>query len=450
MSIELGKKLIEERNFKDAEILFLELNKKKENFDSNYNLGKIYFELKNIEKSKLFYKKCISLNPNSINTYLNLAFMDQSTGDLEGALSNYFRVLEINNKIIRAYYGIYTLDPNLLKLDYLDIIREINNNTKSNILEKFLSDYLLSKYEKKSNNIKKEIYLLTRSHEACFEQRKNYNLQSQKYYESIITKFYDKINPINTKLKKGYFDNIVPIFIIGLPRSGSTLVEAIISSHEKKIPSFGESAFINISLIKQLPANIFSTFENLEKFNLKVDKFEEDIYKKYFQFSLIDKKTVNFIDKSLENFLNIEFILHVFPKAKFLHCNRNLKDSIVGIFQNLLPALSFTHRIKDIVNYIDNYLKILNYFKKKYPDLIMDISLEEITNNKEKVTKEIFRFCNLDWKPEVLEFYKRKDLDIRTTSNIQIRNKISKYNSEKYSKYYHIFDEFKNQFDWLK
>ena len=140
MSIELGKKLIEERNFKDAEILFLELNKKKENFDSNYNLGKIYFELKNIEKSKLFYKKCISLNPNSINTYLNLAFMDQSTGDLEGALSNYFRVLEINNKIIRAYYGIYTLDPNLLKLDYLDIIREINNNTKSNILEKFLSD----------------------------------------------------------------------------------------------------------------------------------------------------------------------------------------------------------------------------------------------------------------------------------------------------------------------
>ncbi len=205
MSIELGKKLIEERNFKDAEILFLELNKKKENFDSNYNLGKIYFELKNIEKSKLFYKKCISLNPNSINTYLNLAFMDQSTGDLEGALSNYFRVLEINNKIIRAYYGIYTLDPNLLKLDYIDIIREINNNTKSNILEKFLSDYLLSKYEKKSNNIKKEIYLLTRSHEACFEQRKNYNLQSQKYYESIITKFYDKINPINIKLKKRLF-----------------------------------------------------------------------------------------------------------------------------------------------------------------------------------------------------------------------------------------------------
>ena len=199
-----------------------------------------------------------------------------------------------------------------------------------------------------------------------------------------------------------------------------------------------------------MPANIFSTFENLDRFNLKVDKFEEDIYKKYFQFSLIDKKTVNFIDKSLENFLNIEFILNVFPKAKFLHCNRNLKDSIVGIFQNLLPALSFTHRIKDIVNYIDNYLKILNYFKKKYPGLIMDISLEEITNNKEKVTKEIFQFCNLDWKPEVLEFYKRKDLDIRTTSNIQIRNKISKYNSEKYSKYYYIFDEFKNQFDWLK
>ena len=78
------------------------------------------------------------------------------------------------------------------------------------------------------------------------------------------------------------------------------------------------------------------------------------------------------------------------------------------------------------------------------------MSLEDLTLNKERVTKEIFQFCNLNWKPQVLEFYNRKNLDIRTTSNTQIRSKITTYDKDKYSKYFYLFKEYQNKLNWLK
>ena len=92
----------------------------------------------------------------------------------------------------------------------------------------------------------------------------------------------------------------------------------------------------------------------------------------------------------------------------------------------------------------------MKYFKKKYPNIIHDVSLENLTQNKEKISKEIFNFCGLKWDASVLEFYKRDDLDIRTTSNIQIRNKITSYNTDKYSKYYNLFKDYQDKYLWLK
>ena len=175
---------------------------------------------------------------------------------------------------------------------------------------------------------------------------------------------YNQSNFIDNDKKNYLFDNISPIFIIGLPRSGSTLVEAIITSSEDKVPSFGESAFINMGIINQLSSKILSNNEIKETFNFKVNELQDFVNKKYSQFSLIEDNTNNFVDKSLENFFNIEFILSIFPKARFLHCHRNLKDSIVGIYQSLLPDVSWTHSIENIIIYIDNYKKIMDYFKK--------------------------------------------------------------------------------------
>ena len=450
MSINLGKKFLSQKNFKDAEEVFLDLNKNNNNFEINYNLGVVNFELKKIKESLKYFEKCKKIDPRSLNTYLKIAYLEQATGDIEKSLLSYLKVLDMNIKDIRAYYGIFTLNPKFLKKSHFEVIKQINESPKANALEKFLSEFLISKKEKSEGNIDKELIFLNNAHNLCFDFKKEYNLQSQKYYSQVILEHYNQTNFMNNDKNVHLFDDISPIFIIGLPRSGSTLIEAIITSSEDKIPSFGESSFINMGIINQLSYKILSNIESEKTFDFKVNEFKNFINKKYSQFSLIGSKTKNFVDKSLENFFNIEFILTIFPKARFLHCHRNLKDSIVGIYQSLLPDISWTHNIENIISYVDNYKNIMDYFKKKYPDKIFDISLEYLTNNKEEVSKDIFNFCNIKWNSYVLEYYKRGDLDIRTTSNIQIRNKITSYDSNKYSLYYNLFENYQDKYNWLK
>ena len=132
-----------------------------------------------------------------------------------------------------------------------------------------------------------------------------------------------------------------------------------------------------------------------------------------------------------------------------MHCKRDLKDSVLAIYQSMLSNFSWTHNISDILNYIENYIFVINYFKKYYPDNIMDVNLEELTNDEENVAKKIYNFCNFSWDKKSLEFYKREDLDIRTLSNFQLRTKISKYDKKKYENYNFLLENYKSKFSWL-
>ncbi|WP_415320807.1 sulfotransferase [Candidatus Pelagibacter sp. Uisw_092] len=245
------------------------------------------------------------------------------------------------------------------------------------------------------------------------------------------------------EFKEKISDNIKtlePIFIVGLPRSGSTIVEAILSSGKKKILNLGESNLINWSIIST-PKKTMSTLDAELICNKLLTALDN--------LGVSNSKNNIFIDKSLENFLYIDLILKIFPKAKIINTVRNTNDNIFAIFQQFLSKISWTHSLEDILDYTNNYLKVIKFFKKKYPNKIFSVKLEELTNNKEKVSKEIFNFCELEWDKKALEFYKRKDLFSSTASNIQIRSSLRKYDQDKYKPYKHILKNFIDKYDWL-
>jgi hypothetical protein len=340
------------------------------------------------------------------------------------------------------------LDVNFLKEDLFINLFEISKSEKLNLYQKGIIDFLFSKQAKINNENKKEIEYLQSSHKNIFDSNQSYNLSAQFYYNKIISKFYNKINIIKKEheLEK---DLLTPIFIIGLPRSGSTLIESILTSSEENLVSFGECHVFNMSIIKQIAPKIYSEKFDNQKFEFIVNykDLKNNISEKYSQFSEI--KNQKFIDKSLENIFNIEFIKNIYPEAKFIHTFRNPLDSVISIYQSMLPDLSWTHTIGDIIIYMDNYYKVLKYFKSKYPDVIMDINLEEFTENSENLTKKIFNFCELTWNKNILNFYKRKNLYSKTLSFNQIRSKVLKYNSKKYQPYFSLINKYKDKYEWL-
>jgi len=450
MDIETGKKFIREGNYLEAKRIFQNLlNKKESPIVTNYFLGIIYFELQSYKKSKFHYNKSLELNPNSKEILINLAYLEQTYGKFENAEAIYEKLLKLYPYYVETYYRMYLLNSNNLKEEYKNLFFEIISKKDISLHEKSLANYLLSKIHKTKDEYEKEVEFLKKSHEDIFNSKKIYNLQSNFYFKEVISKKFNEIVFTNIKKNEKNIQKISPIFIIGLPRSGSTLVETRLA-YNSKIKSVGESSIINLAILNQISHNIFVKNLNIKDYKLSMDysQLESFVLKRFS--NLIDlNENLRFVDKTLENFFNIDIILKLFPNAKFLHCFRNLNDAVIAIFQSLLPTLSWTHNLDDITSYIDDYLKTINYFKKKYPDKIMNIKLEELTEDNEKLLKEVYKFCNLDWNERSSNINKNKNLQIKTTSNVQSRDRIKNYNYSQYQQYKFILKEYKKKYKWL-
>lgn len=455
MNLEIGKKLIQNKDYINAKKFFLaELEKGNKSSRLFFFLGFVFFELNDILKSITYYNKALKLDPNSINIILNLANAQYTVGNFETAKKLFLKIIKLDKNNLRAFYGMSLISSDIFNNN--DFLNYIKNYQKKelNLHEKSLLNYLLSKKAKNEKILNLELVYLKRHHDYCFESNQNFNQQGLFYYDKIISKNFNSVTFYNddVKYQEDFFKKICPIFIIGLPRSGSTLIETLISSSSSKIVSLGETSIINSSIINQIKYEIFQKNFNNKKFKFKIDIncLKKEVFSKYECFlekNQSDKVII--IDKSLENFFNVEIILKLFPNAKFVHGKRNLRDSIVAIYQAMLPTLPWSHSILNILKYIDNYIKIVEYFSNRYPDKVLTIDLKDLTNDKFNYSKKILSFCDLEWSKNILEFNKRKSLYIKTLSNSQIRDGIIKYDDKKYTNYENLYSNFFKIYNWL-
>ena len=430
------QKYLQKGEFQKA-LNLLEIGKKKESNNAalNYYFGKVYFQLNDHKKSLFYFRKCNQINPRNPKILYNLAQVLQGQGKIDEAKKIYEKLIKENSKDIKSYYGLFNLGLKNINDDYAIKLEKLSNDKNIKLFDKCFINFILSKLKKKENKLNEELELLKLAHQQCFNAHFNYNNQSEFYYNEIITKHYNKIKFEDDTNKIKLFDKSKPIFIVGLPRSGSTLIESLITQSSNNVNSFGELHAINMSIFDCIAADIYSKNFKLENFNLIINRttFKNSLQERYG-----DLENKNFIDKSLENFLNIEIILEFFPNAKILHSFRNFNDAIISIYQKMMPDLSWSHTIEGIINYANNYKNIINYFKKKYPNNILDVNLEELSTNKETETKKIFNFCELNWNKEIFNFNKKNNLFTKTNSFLQVRDKIEKYNYGQYEPYYHL------------
>ena len=433
MTHEIGKIFIKQKKYKKAFYIFSKLLKNNSNdFKANFQMGRIYYDLNILDKSIFFFKKSDNLQPNNPNIIFNLALALQGAGKIKQAKENYLNLISINSKDIKSYYSLFTLDIKNITDKILQDLKLIFKEGKVSLYEKGLINFIFSKIEKKKNRLNEEINYLKIAHQNCYESNLTYNKQSDHYYNNIISNHFNKIKFYNSFKQLPNFNNLEHIFIVGLPRSGSSLVETIITHNQPNITSVGEFHGVNQSILEQIDKNM-----NLKDFKLKIDKskLQENLIEKYNNFGI-----KIFLDKSLQNFFNIEIILQFFPNAKFIHTYRNFNDAVIGIYQAMLPEISWAHGIQSIVEYIDIYKKIINHFKYKYPGKILDVELSKLSNQKERETKKILEFCNIKFDDNSLNFDKNDKLFSKTFSFLQVRKKIVEYEDKKYQPYYYLIN----------
>ena len=315
---------------------------------------------------------------------------------------------------------------------YLDKIKLVEKEQNLTLEEKSLINFIYSKCEKKKN-ISNEIKFLNLAHKYQFNSRLKYNSRSVEYHTNILMNNFNNIKLIDKKETSPTNFKKKPIFIIGLPRSGSTLIESLIMQKKNEFYSYGESSIFDTIIFNQIK-------KNLNKNNNTKISIDKEILLNSLENIYSYSKNKNFIDKSLENFFYIELILQVYPDAKFVHTFRNKFDATLAIYHSMLIYLPWAHSINHIIKYILNYEKIISYFKNKYPEKILDVSLEKFTTKPNEQLKKIFDFCNIDWDEDILKSYENNNLSSKTSSFLQIRDKIKKYESDKYKPYYYLIE----------
>ena len=406
------------------------------------NLGLVFRILNDFQNAISCYEKAIKIKPDHSGAHHNLALAFKELGKFDEAIKSHEMAIRYEPENPIHYFYLSELKKNILNSDIKTKMERIikNNSSKKNYVA--YGNYLLSKYEQKEKNYEKEFSYLIKGHQCYFDSRKEKFELGLKYcFEDVLQ--IEEGAYVEESVTKNE-NKITPIFIIGVPRCGSTLVEKIIGSGTKLIAMGEETSvleyFVNAKILEKQSLNIGNVGD--------VQNELTNIYKR--KGLILEKCDNTFTDKSLNNFFYLKLIEKIYPNAKIINCKRDILSSIVSIFQNNLTELAWAHDLDKIFRYFNNYIKIIEKYKKINPNFIYELEFEKLVNYPEEESKKLMKFCELPWDKKCLEYYKRKDLFSKTTSNIQIRQAIYKHSLEKYLPYKKFLNQYGEKYSWFK
>ncbi len=412
-----------------AENLFKRIIDTNDKYINAYvNLGNLKRDLNRFDEAINLYKNALKINSQQAIIYYSLALAEQGIGNFGKTISYAQKALEVDPNFTRADHLISQSKKYENKKDdhYLSLKKKITT-FKEKSLEKTDIYFSLAKAEEDLGDIKESSQYLIKGN-SLKKEIINYKLLSEIDLLDKIKEIFTKSNIKETSEKENM------IFILGMPRSGTSLVEQIITSHSKVFGG-GELPILS-NIIKN---NFIKDSELQEKDinNFMEDKLEINKLKnEYLKFIKNFKFSEPYItDKAPLNFRWIGFIKILFPGAKIINCVRDPKNNCLSMFKNLFEGgLNFTYDQEDLVKYYKYYEELMSFWKLRYKNSILDVHYENLIKNNNEEIKAIIKFCDLNWDEKCLSFFKNKT-PIKTMSTAQARKPIYKSSLNAFEKY---------------
>ena len=390
------------------------------NFEALVSLGTVYIKLSKYKDGIDLYKKALVINPENARVHLSMGHALKTLGNREDCERAYQNAIKHYPLSGEAYWSLANLKT--YQFDSNEIIA-MENAIKNNMHQDELIQiyFALGKAYETNKNYKKSFKNYQKGN---WEQRKkiNYNAEEYKKYTDEIIQFFSS-NKDLLKINKGYLSK-EPIFILGLPRSGSTLIEQILSSHSliegtQELPNImGISREIkSMDIDKKYPSNI-KLLNDDDFFNYGLKYINET------KWTRSDKPY--FIDKMPNNYIHIGLIKLILPNAKIIDARRNPMDACFSCFkQYFARGQHFTYDLDDIARYYKDYERLMDFWKSIFPDSIYTIKYEDVINDPDNEVHSLLNYLELDFEDSCLNFYKSKR-PVKTASSEQVRQPIYK------------------------
>ena len=368
------------------------------------------------EEAIMAYEKAIALEPEKPGAFSSMAHHLKTIGRQDKAIAAYRQSIAIKPDHTESYWSMANLKTFQFNNEEIDAMQAL-------LLDKDLPDtsrvhvYNALGHEYES---RKDYPKAFANFSACNQLRRkseSYDpVETETQHEKIIAIFNKKF----LDQTAAEVSEVSPIFIIGLPRSGSTLIEQILASHSQvegthelsDLPRTMQAARRRGSVHKGFP-------ESIEHFGLEQWVEIGQDYLKSTQKYRTDRPF--FIDKTPNNFIFSGVLKLALPNAKIINARRHPLDSCFGSYKQLFASgQPFTYDLFELGEYYLEYQQLMEYWHEVIPNFILDVHYEKVVNDLETEVKRMLDFCGLSFEENCLRFYETERA-VKTASSEQVR-----------------------------
>jgi len=434
--------------------------------DAHTTLGELHVSAGRVEQAEVHFKKALELGKQNFVAYMGLSNVKRCAGEydkgleylqsaatiiggddaiVKGLKANLLQrkgeneqVYEIINSLIAdnkmKAQAISVFSRICHKYDRCDealsFITDMINETTTDIIEKqslmYSAGDLLDKQKRYD-----EAFKFYREANSLVDIKFDRNQYTQQHDELI--ECFSKLNL--SKFARSTTGSSRPVFVLGMPRSGTSLIEQILSSHHDV---HGAGELNNISKLEDYvkgtdtseQASLATKFANIDAdrlthmANAYLDKLKD-----------INPDTKYVVDKMPHNFLQIGLISLLFPEAKIIHCVRNPLDNCLSIyFQAFIWAHDYAVDLSNIGFFYNEYQRIMKHWDSVIDLPMLTVKYEDMISDQEAMTRKLLDFCDLEWDESVMKFYDSKR-DVGTASYDQVRQPIYQTSKERWKNY---------------
>jgi len=390
-------------------------------------IAELYLHCSQHQKVAHYHQLAVNSEPNNPLFLYNLAAAKINLGDSQASEALLNKVIALSANDFDAYTMRSGLRTASLKNNNISHLQELYASNFNHPQAKIALGFALAKeyedmqqWDESWNSLKK----------ANTARRKQMHYRVENDVQAI-NHIIQTITAQNLGNSQDSGSNVAPIFIVGLPRSGTTLVDRLLSSHTH-VASLGEINSFAFSLIHSV-GHHQGKQQLIEKSSRADFAF---LAKNYSQATRgYGMNEAFLIDKTPLNFLYIGLIKKAFPKAKIIHLQRHPLDSCFAMYKTVFRmGYPFSYSLEDLSQYYIAYHRLMQHWRKQFPHSIYDLSYEKLVTAPEQQAKSLLNYCQLDWQEQVLDMH-LNTAPTATASATQVRQRIYSSSVGKWKRY---------------
>lgn len=390
-------------------------------YDAPRAMGEFFYQVGNGHRAASYFKQALAVSPSGQRHHIEMQLVEvlASLGQTEEAERLLEPLAAIDTFRVEALVQLAGLRRHTIESDIFGLLqKELLGRPPSSEASASLHNAIgrifenSGEYAKGFENFRKSKEFLKK--EFDFDALK-------RTVDSVIEDF----KPDTLKEFEGYGDpSRLPVFVVGMPRSGTTLTEQIIAAHPK---AAGVGELERIGRMRKGLSPGESTAEMLEVMRAGGPnrvRLMTDSYLGLLKFLAPTAKRV--VDKMPQNFLRLGFIALLFPNARVVHCQRNPADTFVSAFQNMmLSNHSYSYSPRDFALYYKEYRRLMIHWNRVLPGRIFNLRYEDLVSDPEAKTRELLDFLHLQWDSRCLRFHETATA-VKTFSKQEVRHPINR------------------------